>query len=284
MRYFSSLGHIIRWWLVLALALILREPWGYDVAAHAVHGGVNSVCPGFVILPNGRAVWSRAEATASHAHHGAESKDQTMTRMDGGHDGHQEHMHGGHAESASHHETHGKQQTSTQTRDHGHDHTAHDHHGSNGQKSYQHGQPVKLETGMLCVPVGSPKDTAWMAVSQTAPFWVRAESIRGPLTHNSRANEALRFVIIPKDGGQVPELADLRLWVRMPQHDHGMPGGHGPANDPDVKGLPINLDDAGNYVVSTIDFSMAGPWLFEVQVRQGDQTTKAYFGADVGEE
>lgn len=284
MQYVNVNGRIIRIGFVLASVIILQQAGGYEVAAHQTHGGVNSVCPGFVILPDGQAVWSRAETSTAHVHHGAESGDKTMSSAGEGRAGHQGHMHGGHDASPSHHEAHGMQQTRDKGDGQGHDHAAHDHHGSATQKTYKHGQAVKLEAGMLCVPIGSPKDTAWMAVSQTAPFWVRAESIRGPLTHNSRANEGLRFILIPKDGGQAPEQVDLRLWVRMPQHDHGMPGGHGPANDPDVKGLPVTLDETGAYIVPTIDFSMAGPWLFEVDVTQGKQTTKAYFGADIGDD
>ena len=255
MQYCRLNGSLIRCLFALVLTLILHVPGSDGVAAHSDSGGANSVCPGFVILPNGQAVWSRADTAAADAHHSAESKDHPKPQMEGDRNGHQGPMH-----------------------------AAHDPHGSEAQNPYKHGQAVKLEAGMLCVPVGRATDTAWMAVSQTAPFWVRAESIRGPLTHNSRANEGFRFILMPKDGGQVPDQVDLRLRVRMPQHDHGLPGGHGPANDPDVKGLPVMRDETGTYIVPTIDFTMAGPWLFEVDVKQGNQTTKAYFGADVGEE
>jgi hypothetical protein len=291
MRSSISKSWVIRLWFVLALALILHEPGHDEVAADQGREGDHSACPGFVLSPDGHVVWSRDAEVAAQAHGGAASKGKTTTRADGTSDGHRGHMHGEHTGSASHSEAYGTQQdhprVATQGEGHGHDHTARDSHGSNEQKQlmgHKDGQAVRRKAGMLCIPLGSPEDTTWMAVSQPAPFWLRAESLRRPLSHNSRSNEGLRFTLMPKDDGHVAEQAELRLWVRMPHHDHGMPGGHGPANDPDVKGLPMRPDETGTYIVPTIDFSMPGPWLFEVQVRQGNQTIKAYFAADVGEE
>jgi hypothetical protein len=63
-----------------------------------------------------------------------------------------------------------------------------------------------------------------------------------------------------------------------------MPCGHGPANDPDVTGIEAALDAQGRYTVPTVDFSMAGPWLFEVRIQQDGQTHNAYFAGKVGEE
>ena len=70
----------------------------------------------------------------------------------------------------------------------------------------------------------------------------------------------------------------------MPHHDRRMPGGHGPANDPDVKGLAAMPQGNGDYTVPTIDFNMGGPWLFEVQIQDGSTMHKAYFATEVGEE
>jgi hypothetical protein len=36
--------------------------------------------------------------------------------------------------------------------------------------------------------------------------------------------------------------------------------------------------------IPTVDFTMGGPWLFEVQVQAGSETHKAYFAASIGEE
>jgi hypothetical protein len=108
-------------------------------------------------------------------------------------------------------------------------------------------------------------------------------SLRGPLAHNSRANEGFDIAIIAPDGKPLDD-ADVQLFVRMPQHDHGMPGGHGPANDPDVKGLAMMPDDPGHYRDQTVDFSMAGLWLLQVVVRRGSETINAYFAPNVGEE
>jgi hypothetical protein len=76
------------------------------------------------------------------------------------------------------------------------------------------------------------------------------------------------------------EQAQVRLLVRMPHHDRQTPGGHGPANDPDVQGLVAQELGQGRYRVSTVDFTMPGPWLFECRWA----SHKAYFTASVGEE
>jgi hypothetical protein len=50
-----------------------------------------------------------------------------------------------------------------------------------------------------------------------------------------------------------------------------------------VQGLAAQPDQEGRYRVQTVDFSMAGAWLVEVQVQQGGKTYRAYFAVDVGE-
>jgi hypothetical protein len=70
----------------------------------------------------------------------------------------------------------------------------------------------------------------------------------------------------------------------MPYHDHRMPGGHGTANDPDVQGFVAQRHEQGRYLVPTVDFSMPGPWLFEIQLQDGTTTSWAYFAVDVGEQ
>ena len=78
--------------------------------------------------------------------------------------------------------------------------------------------------------------------------------------------------------------SQVQVFVRMPHHDHRMAGGHGPANDPDVSGITVQIDKNGRYTLPTIDFSMAGPWLVEVRVKDGAKAHQAYFAANVGEE
>lgn len=122
-----------------------------------------------------------------------------------------------------------------------------------------------------------------MAVSPDNSLQVMTASLRGALAHNSRANEGFDITIL-RSGGKPLENADVHLFARMPHHDHRMPGGHGLANDPDVKGLAVMPDDQGRYRVNTVDFSMPGPWLLEVVVKNSGETLKAYFAPKVGEE
>jgi hypothetical protein len=100
----------------------------------------------------------------------------------------------------------------------------------------------------------------------------------------SRANEALMLTVRRTDAGALETQPQVRLLARMPHHDRRMPGGHGLANDPDAQGLEAQLDNEGRYRVPTVDFSMAGAWLVEVQVQQSGNVYQAYFAVDVGEE
>jgi hypothetical protein len=146
---------------------------------------------------------------------------------------------------------------------------------------YHHHQTITPQPGMLCVPLGSKDATAWMATSYDATLQVRAESLQGVLTHNSRTNEALALTFARDDTAFQP--SQVRVLVRMPHHDHRMPGGHGTANDPDVQGFVAQRHEQGGYLVPTVDFSMPGPWLFEIQLQDGT-TSRAYFAVDVGEQ
>jgi hypothetical protein len=252
---------------LLSLTLAVRDASFYPAAAHDVRQQARSTCPGFVILPNGFAVLSGTSTTPAsmHMHHGAAQGEAKTEQMD-------------HAMPAAA----PKQQA----------HSAPNHampaaHPPDAQQhlmGYTHGEAIVLQPGMLCVSLGSPDDTAWMAVSGENSVSVMVESLRGALTHNSRDNEGFSVTMMQPGSRQPLEKAQVRLFVRMPQHDHGMPGGHGPANDPDVQGLVVEPDDTGRYTVQTVDFSMAGPWLMEMQIQQGSTTLSAYFAASVGEE
>lgn len=230
--------------------------------AHETRHQAGSTCPGFVLLPNGYAVLSQMPAAPEHG--GAPT-----------------HQMGAHMEAAM-----------VQT---DHDQASHQGHSSDEQAShesggpqhlmgYRHGQPIMLQKERLCVPIGSKDDTAWTAVSSELSLFVMVESLKGPLSHNSRTSEALAFTIVQRGENTPVDQARVRLLVRMPHHDRHMPGGHSIANDPDGQGLETHLDEKGRYIVPTVDFSMAGPWLFEVQVQLSADTLTAYFAADVDED
>jgi hypothetical protein len=146
----------------------------------------------------------------------------------------------------------------------------------------RHGELVNVESGRLCVPVNEKSETQWRAVSKSSSLEINARSLRGELAHNSRSNEGFEITIM--DGSKPVGKADVRVVARMPHHDKKMPGGHGPANDPDAAGMATKSLGKGRYTLNDVDFNMGGPWLFEVQVKRGAGTSKAYFAANVGQE
>jgi hypothetical protein len=227
-------------------------------------GRPDRACQGFVVLANGHAVWS----------------EQTQAAQ-----GDKGHQHGAHQTHEMTHNAHDhSEQTMKPMTDHGRA-TPQDQDADNSQHlmGHQHGQAVAAGQDGLCVPLGRPEDTTWTAVSRTGAWSVTVSSLRGALAHNSRANEGFDIAVL--DGSGKPlEHAEVKLFVRMPQHDHGMPGGHGPANDPDVKGIAVTPDQQGHYRVNTVDFSMPGPWLLEVVVKNGRGVLRAYVAPSVGEE
>ena len=147
---------------------------------------------------------------------------------------------------------------------------------------YTHGQAIVPQADMLCVPLSAVGTVTWTAIGHDAALTVTAESLKGALTHGSRTNAALTLII--RQGSVPVEPAQVHLLARMPHHDQRMPGGHGPANDPDVQGIVAQPAEQGRYTIPTVDLTMSGPWLFEVHVQRGAETYKAYFAADVGEE
>ena len=247
--------------MVLGLAMVVQDGRVPSASAQHATDQTATTCPGFVVLSNGFAVLSQPADTASEAgshapHHGAKT-DEAMAHQGEGH----------------------QAPPADKSRHKGHASKHQDH-----LMGYTHGRSITLKEGMLCVPIASPQTTAWKAVSREPSLIVMAESVREGLAHNSRQNESFNFTI--KGLNTTPEKgnAQVRLFVRMPQHDHRMPGGHGPANDPDVTGIEATLDAQGRYTVPTVDFSMAGPWLLEVRIQQDGQTHNAYFAGNVGEE
>jgi hypothetical protein len=167
------------------------------------------------------------------------------------------------------------------------EHKEHMQHGAKTEGSdhllgYKHGDDIPTGKDMTCVPIGDMTSTSWTSVSSSPDLHVTATSVQGVLTHNSRTNASLSLHIM-LDGKPV-EQGQVRLIARMPHHDHRMPGGHGPANDPDLQGFEVMPQGNGDYTMPTVDFNMGGPWLFEVRVQDGDPMHKAYFATEVGEE
>lgn len=207
------------------------------------HGGV---CKGFLILANGYAVMSSMSEMRT-AHH--------MRKMSG-------HSHAGGDMSKAM-----KPGDKMAMKDH--------------LMGLKHGQNIATKKGKLCVPVSGGKGLKWLATGEDPMMKIHARSLRGELTHSSRANEAMELSITRH--GKPVEGAHVRLIARMPHHDRQMPGGHGLANDPDVKGVPAKAIGGGKYRVTTVDFPMGGAWLFEVRVEKDGKTSRAYFAGTVGE-
>jgi hypothetical protein len=225
---------------------------------HATHTHTD-ICAGFVVLPNGYAVLSAMEPAS-----------MAGMKHDMGHGA-------SHSEAGKHHMAETKDAAHQTPMQHGAK-----AEGAEPLLGYQHGDDIPTGTDMTCVPIGDMTSTSWTAVSASPDLQVTATSVKGALAHNSRANESLSLLIM-LDGKPV-EQGEVRLLARMPHHDRRMAGGHGPANDPDVKGFEAMPQGKGNYTVSTVDFNMGGPWLFEVQVQNGNTMRKAYFATEVGEE
>jgi hypothetical protein len=225
---------------------------------HSTHKHTD-ICAGFVVLPNGYAVLSAMEPAP----------------------------HSGMQHDMRHGADHGKAGEQHMAEKKGIDHKEHMPHGTKTEDAdpllgYTHGDDIPTGKDMTCVPIGDITSTSWEAVSSSPALHVTATSVKGALTHNSRANASLSLHIM-RDGKPV-EQGKVRLIARMPHHDHRMPGGHGPANDPDVKGFEAVPQGHGAYMLPTVDFNMGGPWFFEVQVQDGDTMHKAYFATEVGEE
>ena len=147
---------------------------------------------------------------------------------------------------------------------------------------YAHSQEIVLQEDMLCVPIVDASPQRWTAVGPQGTPKVTVESFKGALKSGSHVNAA--FALTIRQGDAPVEQAQVRLLARMPHHDRYTPGGHGPAHDPDVQGILAQPARQGRYTIPTIDFTMDGPWLFEVRIQRGAETHKAYFAAYVGEE
>ena len=99
--------------------------------------------------------------------------------------------------------------------------------------------------------------------SQDVGFSVTINSLKGLLS--SRHGEPAAFEITLWDNrkGAAVGGASIRLFAHMPHHDRDTPGGHGLANDPDMRGLTAIPSGSGRYTAEPIHFSMPGAWLVE---------------------
>lgn len=150
-------------------------------------------------------------------------------------------------------------------------------------QGYQHGQAISLKQGMFCVPIRTSQTTAWFAANQDTGLSVTINSLKGLLS--SRHGESAAFEITLRDNlkGTTVERASIRLFACMPHHDRDTPGGHGLANDPDMRGLTAIPSGSGRYTVEPIHFAMPGAWLVKMQVQQEGKAQQAYFATMVDE-
>jgi hypothetical protein len=148
---------------------------------------------------------------------------------------------------------------------------------------YQHGQTISLQQRMFCVPIRASQTTAWFAAGQDAGLSITINSLKGLLSSSLRDPAAFEITLWDNHRGTAVEESSIRLFARMPHHDRDMPGGHGLANDPDVRGLTAIPSGSGRYTAEPIHFSMPGAWLVEIQVQQKGKAQQAYFATMVDE-
>jgi hypothetical protein len=234
---------------VLALAVVVL-PGHHSREAHGngktdrVHRQAEEVCLGFIVLPNGFAVLSGLPVSPAPSSAGG--------------------WYGAARAAAT---RAGKGQTSG---------------APQHLLGYSHGQEIVPPAGMLCVSIRDAGTLRWIAVGDKAAPSITVESLQGAPTHGNRASAA--FALTMRQDGAFVDTAQVRLLARMPHHDRHMPGGHGPANDPNVQGIVAQPVGQGRYTIAAVDFTMGGPWLCEIHVQQGAEAYKAYFAAYVGEE
>jgi hypothetical protein len=250
-RCHVRLGSILCSGLLMLICMRGKTDYLAVEAAHTA-GQTANVCYGFVVLPNGFAVLSGIpavpERTPARAIPEQESASSVMVEQD------------------------------AQRPDRSHHAAAVPAH----LMDYQHGQDIAPLEGMFCVAIGAQEAVTWTATSPDPALVVRMASLRGILTSRSHTNAAVAVTVSRGNGVPIAP-AQTRLLVRMPHHDQRLPGGHGPANDPEVHGLIAPPDGPGRYIVPHITFTMAGLWFVEIQVHEGTRMHKAYLGMAVGE-
>ena len=213
---------------------------------HSTHQHTD-ICAGFVVLPKGYAVLSVMDPGGMHhggGHHQAGHQHGMADKKEMGDKAHMQH---GMADKKEM------------------DHKQHAQHDGGMKQAdplmgHQHGDDIPTGKEMLCVPIGDTQSISWTPVSASPNLHITAKSDKGFLAQNSRANEALSFNIM-RDGKPV-DPAKVRVVVRMPHHDRRMPGGHGPANDPDVQGFEAMAKGKGGYTGGnrSLPTSLCGEW------------------------
>jgi hypothetical protein len=133
---------------------------------------------------------------------------------------------------------------------------------------------------MLCARIEGGSTLQWTAVGHRGAPAITVESLQGALTYGRQAHAA--FALTVRRSRAFVDTAQVRLLARMPHHDQHMPGGHGQTNDPDMQDVVAQSVGQGRYTTPTVDFTMAGPWLFEVHVQLDSKRYKVYFAAYVG--
>ena len=123
--------------------------------------------------------------------------------------------------------------------------------------------------------------TAWFAISWDAGLSVTINSLKGLLSSGHGDHAAFAITLWDNHRGAAVEGASIRLFARMPHHDRDTPGGHGLANDPDMRRLTAIPASPGHYTAEPIYFAMPGAWLVEIQVQQEGKTQRAYFATMV---
>jgi hypothetical protein len=146
---------------------------------------------------------------------------------------------------------------------------------------YQHGQAITLKQGMFCVPVRDGKTTGWFAASRDAGLSITINSLKGLLTSSHREPAAFEITLWDNHQGAAVEGATVHLFAHMPHHDRDTPGGHSLANDPGSRGLIATPTSPGRHTAQSINFSMPGAWLVEIQVQQEGKAQLAYFATMV---
>jgi hypothetical protein len=147
----------------------------------------------------------------------------------------------------------------------GDDHGTDDH----DDEEHVHGECIAISTG-----------TSFSTATIDGAFTLDVTSVRGAMTADAPDHEAIAITITDEQGA-AREGATVVVKARMPHHDHMVEGGHGPANDMQVAGLPGVESAGGVYTVDPIDFQMTKYWFFTVEITVDASTYIAFFATEV---
>ncbi len=136
---------------------------------------------------------------------------------------------------------------------------------------------AEVDPAARCVQMSSDL-TAGFGASADGAYTVEARSLRGTMSPDAPDNEGLSLMI--RHAGAPMSGLDVHFYARMPHHSERVTGGHGPANDFNVEGLPVTPGAPGTYVVDPIDFNMTGYWLFEARFTADGAERRLYFAME----